>query len=83
MIFSGYVVQYTNGYKKKFNNQTQLTRELRMCRKSIYISFERGYGNLKDLSVQKVFKIKNGVVVGEFFNKEIEKYREMFENANC
>lgn len=61
----------------------QLTRELRMCRKSIYSGFERGYANLKDLSIQKVIKVRNGVVVGEFINKEIEKYIEMFENASC
>lgn len=83
MIYNGYIIQYRNGYERTFGNQTQLTRELRMCRKSIYSGFERGYANVKDLSIQKVIKVRNGVVVGEFFNKEIEKYIEMFENASC
>lgn len=83
MIFNGYVIHYRNGYERTFNNQTQLTIELRMCRKSIYTSFERGYANLKNLSVERVLKIRNGVVIAKFKNKEIEKYREMFENASC
>lgn len=83
MIYNGYVIQYRNGYERTFGNQMQLTKELRMCRKSIYTGFERGYANLKDLSVERVLKVRNGVVIAKFINKEIEKYIEMFENASC
>lgn len=81
MIYSGYIVKYSNGYERIFSNQAQLTLELRMCRKSIYTSFKRGYANLKDLSIEKVFKIKNGVVMDKFINKEIEKYNEVVGNV--
>lgn len=78
MIHNGYIVKYTSNYEVQCYNQTQLARELRTCTKSIYTYFLNGFGNLKDLNVAEVLKVRNGVIVDRFKNIAIEKYNKKY-----
>lgn len=75
MNYTCYIVEYANGYERTFTNQEQLTRELRMTRKSIYNGFKRGSCAIKDINIVRVIRKCYGTVVEQMINSDREIYK--------
>lgn len=85
IIKEGYIIQFTHCVKVCHNIRTVI-EDLKICRKTLYNSFDRGFIFYDD-SLEGVYKIRKGVVVQQALNKnklgEIKQKFKVIEDIEC